>query len=65
MIKKREASIISAYTGILLGTFSDMHSYIEEVMQRPVYTHEMGNRKIADEIKRLSKEDFLNLNVEK
>ena len=65
MITKREASIISAYTGILIGTFADMHGYIEEVMQRPVYTHEMGNRKIADEIKRLSKEDFLNLNVEK
>jgi hypothetical protein len=35
---KREAAIISAYTGILVGKFSDMHALIEEVLGRPVVT---------------------------
>jgi len=37
---KREAAIVSAYTGILIGSFSDLHQYIEEIMKRPVWTHE-------------------------
>ena len=64
MITKREASIISAYTGILLGSFSDMHSYVEEKMGCAVFTHEMGYRKISEEIKKLSEDDFMNLKVE-
>lgn len=33
---KREAAIVSAYTGILIGSFSDMHEYVEEKLQRSV-----------------------------
>jgi hypothetical protein len=60
---KREAAIVGAYTGVLLGEFSDMHEYIEEVMKRSVFTHEMGSQEIADEIKEKSKEDFVNIRV--
>lgn len=44
---KREAAVIAAYTGILIGEFSAMHEYIEEVMGRPVYTHELGNEEFT------------------
>ena len=61
MITKDEMSIISAYTGILMGDFSDMHEYIERIMDRPVFTHEMGNKDICQQIKENAKPDFLKL----
>ena len=60
---KREAAIVSAFTGYMLGEFSDMHQYVEEIMERPVWTHEMGNKKVAQEIKDKAKTDFINLEV--
>lgn len=61
---KQEAAIVSAFTGVLLGSFSDMHSYIEKLMGRPVFTHEMGDKLFCSVIKKLSKPDFINLKVE-
>ena len=55
---KREAAIVSAYTGYLIGEFSDMHEYIEEIMGRPVFTHELGNMTTFDKIKSLARDDF-------
>ncbi|MCW8961227.1 MAG: hypothetical protein OQK29_06665, partial [Ignavibacteriaceae bacterium] len=46
-------------TGILCGDFSDLHRYVEKIMGRPVFTHEMGNSEIYDQIKKRSKDDFL------
>lgn len=60
---KQEAAIVSAYTGILIGEFSDMHQYIEKLMNRPVWTHELGNKCIVDEIKERSKNDFISINI--
>lgn len=58
---KREGAIISAYTGILCGDFNEMHRYIEELLGRPVYTHELADDKVVEEIKRLSKNDFIEI----
>ena len=60
---KKEAAIVSAYTGVLIGEFSDMHGYVEEIMKRPVWTHEMGDKITCSKIKELSKSDFLNIEV--
>lgn len=65
MITKREAAIISAYTNYLIGDFTDMHQYIEEVMDRPVFTHELADTRVVDEIREKSKNDFINLEIEK
>lgn len=59
---KREAAIISAYTGYLIGEFSDFHAYVEEVMGRPVFTHELPS--IAEELKEKSKKDFMSIKIE-
>lgn len=48
MTKKKEAVIVSAYTGVLIGDFNEMHRYIEEIMGRQVFTHELSY--ISDEI---------------
>ena len=61
---KREAAIVSAYTGYLLGDFSDLHEYIEELCGRPVFAHELGNKETADHIKALAKSDFISITVE-
>lgn len=48
---KQESLVLSAYTGYMLcKDFSELHEYIEEVMERPVFTHELGNSMIAKEI---------------
>ena len=60
---KQEAAIVSAYTGILIGDFSDMHEYIEVLLQRPVFTHELASKQITNEIKEKSKNDFINIEV--
>lgn len=62
---KREAAIVSAYTGVLIGKFSDMHKYIEEKLNRPVFTHELGNKELCKEIKEISKQDFINIGITK
>ena len=58
---RREAAIVSAYTGFLLGDFSAMHEYIEEVLGRPVFTHEMGSHDFAEMLRERVKSDFVAL----
>ncbi len=63
-MNKREAAIISAYTGVFIGEFDEFHQYIQEIMGRPVYTHELANIETFNKIKELSKSDFINIRVE-
>lgn len=55
----REANIVSAYTGILMGNWHDFHGFVEEIMGRPVWTHEFPF--IADELKEKVKPMFLDI----
>lgn len=59
---KREAAIVSAYTGYLIGDFNERHKYIEEIMGRPVFTHELVD--IHSEIHKKAKKDFCSIVVE-
>lgn len=61
---KREAAIVSAYTGILIGNFSDMHGYVEEKLGRPIWTHEFASEKLFEEIKEKTKSDFISIKIE-
>lgn len=39
-MKKNEALLLSAFTGFLLvKDFHEVHEYIEEILERPVFTH--------------------------
>lgn len=60
-LTKEQAAIIGAYTGVLCGPFDEMHEYIERVMGRPVWTHEMADREVMAKIAAESKDDFLAL----
>jgi hypothetical protein len=60
---KQEAAIVTAYTRKMLGDFSYLHAYIEKIMGRPVWTHEMGSKDIALEISQKAKQDFINITI--
>ena len=60
-LTREQSAVISAFTGILCGPFEAMHEYVEQIMGRPVMTHEMGDEEIARQIKEKSREDFLAL----
>lgn len=49
---REEAIIISAYTGYLLvDNFDPVHEFIEKLLGRPVWTHQLADPKIQAEIR--------------
>lgn len=61
---KHECAIVMAHTGICMLTGDDFgiyHKYIEKIMGRPVWTHELAIPEIAEEITEKSLNDFLEL----
>lgn len=58
---KQEKIIVSAYTGVLMCEFSDLHKYIEEKLARPVYSHELANPAVTEEIRQKTESDFIAL----
>ena len=63
-LTSEQAAIIGAYTGVTCGPFSDVHGYIERVMGRPVWTHEMGSKAFMEKVREAAKADFLALCAE-
>lgn len=58
----KEKAIVMAHTGICMLTgdkFQIFHKYVEDIMGRPIMTHEIGF--LADAIKEKSKTDFIAL----
>lgn len=62
-MNKREAAIISAYTGLSFGAdlFVSFQKYVEEKFERGVWPHEMTDEKFWALLKALSKQDFMDL----
>lgn len=58
---KREAAIITAHTGFLMGNFDDFIKYVEELYNRPVPIDEALD--LLDEIKEKSKIDFISITI--
>ncbi len=56
---EREAAIITAYTGCLIGSFGSFHKYAEEVVKRPIMTAEFGLLTIWKELKKKSIDDWI------
>lgn len=60
----REKAIVMAYTGICMLTgdkLSVFYEYVESIMGRPVYTHEMGTKVVDNLIKEKARPDFIAL----
>lgn len=58
---REEANIVGAYTGILMGDFSALHMYIEKILGRPVFTHELGDASVQKEIRLAASDEFLTI----
>ena len=58
---KQEKIIVSAFTEILMCDFSDVQEYIEEKLGRPLWTHELADKRAWDEIREKTAEDFLEI----
>ena len=57
-----ERAVVTAYTGISMfdgDKFHIFHKYIEDILGRPVWTHELADPAVCEEIKEKSKKDFL------
>ena len=48
----KEAIAISAYTGFCFAPFDESHMSIEEVLGRPVFTHELARDNIWEDIRK-------------
>ena len=59
---RHEATIVSAYTGYLIGELDDLYKYLSELIGRPIYTHEIPA--VLDEYKSKIRQDFVKLDVE-
>lgn len=60
-MNRREAAVLTAYTGILFGNFSDMQAYAEEKLNRPIWTHQFADKELCAELKKASEEDFIEI----
>lgn len=58
---KQERLIVSAYTGVLMCEPSEFNRYVEQLLHRPVFTHELANADVWKEIKEKSRPAFLAL----
>ena len=56
---RREATIVSAYTGYFIGELDDLYKYLSELVGRPVFTHEIPA--VLDEYHSRIKQDFIML----
>ena len=58
---KKECAVVMAQTGVCMLTgrdFQIFHEYIEQIMGRPVYTHELASKEIQEQIQSRSLDDF-------
>ena len=52
----KEAVLLSAYTGYLLTkNFTDVHKFVEELLERPINSHEFASEKLFEEIQQKCK----------
>ena len=60
-MNRREATIVSAYTGYFIGGLDDLYKYLSELIGRPIYTHEI--HAVLDKYHSKIEQDFVMLEV--
>ena len=63
-LTREQAAIIGVFTGFSCGPFSDVHKKLEELLERPVFTHEMVDPDLWEKVREKVKPEFLNLCAE-
>lgn len=57
----REGAVVSAFTGFLMGAWSEYHSYVEELFGRPVTHVEMCDLDFRKELREKARPDFVGI----
>ena len=63
-LTREQAAIIGAFTGFSCGPFDDIHQKIEQLLGRPVFTHEMANSELWKEVKTKVEPEYLSICAE-
>lgn len=61
---KHECAVVTAYTGVTMLQGDDLdifYKYVEEILGRPVFTHELASNEMTYKIKQASKKDFIDI----
>jgi hypothetical protein len=64
-LTRRQAAILSAFTGITCGPFEDVQLLADKLFGRPTWTHEFADEKMAAELKEKVRPLFLDLCAER
>ena len=64
-LTREQAAIIGLYSGVSVGPFEDVHKLAENLLDRPVFTHELANGDVWEKLKALIKPQFIELCAEK
>jgi hypothetical protein len=64
-LTRDQAAIIGVYTGISAGPFADIQKLAEDLLERPVFTHELANQDLCEKLKELVKPQFIQICAEK
>jgi hypothetical protein len=64
-LTRDQAAIIGLYTGVSAGPFEDVQKLAEDLLERPVFTHELANQNLCEKLKELVKPQFIQLCAEK
>ena len=60
----KERVIVETYTGICMTSSeerNEVYKYMQEIMGRPIFTHELAFKNIQEKLREKSKKDFLEL----
>lgn len=58
---KYEKLVISAYTGVLMVNFEELHEFIEKKLGHPVWSHEFADPNFNEELQKIFKDEFLRI----
>jgi len=60
-LTRREAFVITAFTGTSTTNFGDFQGFAEKILGRPIWTHEFGSQAVWDDLKEATRDEFLDI----
>lgn len=60
-LSKEQCVVLTGFTGVMHGSFSDFNEDIEKRLGRPVFTHEMTDKETMTKIKEIYRNDFISM----
>lgn len=58
-LTKEQAIVLTGFTGILHGSFSDFHEDVEKRFDHGIFTHMFADKSFVEKVKLMYTDDFL------